>query len=53
MGLSIVIIFVYYIIMALGRALGDGGRIAPIVGAWLPNILIGIVGLILIWVRRK
>jgi lipopolysaccharide export system permease protein len=53
MGLSIVIIFVYYIIMAMGRALGEGGKLTPLLGAWLPNIVIGSIGLFLIWLKRK
>lgn len=53
MGLSIVIIFVYYIIMAMGRALGEGGKLPALVGAWLPNLVIGVIGIVLIWLKRK
>lgn len=46
-GLSVLIIFVYYVLLSLGQALGDGGEIPPVLAAWLPNILLGGVGTIL------
>lgn len=46
-GLSILIILVYYVIMTLGRAMGEGGSLPPILAAWLPNIVIGGVGVYL------
>ena len=53
MGISIIIIFVYYIIMSAGRALGEGRMLNPILSAWLPNIIMGILGMFLIYIRRK
>lgn len=53
MGVSIIIIFVYYIIMSAGRALGEGKMLNPMLAAWLPNIVMGGVGIILTYVRRK
>ena len=47
-GLSVVIIFIYYILFAAGRAFANGGILPPLLGVWLPNIVIGIVGLLLI-----
>ncbi len=38
-GQSILIVFVYYVFMSMGRSLGQTGNIPPILGAWLPNIL--------------
>jgi lipopolysaccharide export system permease protein len=38
-GQSILIVFVYYVFMSMGRSLGQTGYIPPIVGAWLPNII--------------
>lgn len=46
-GLSIVIIFVYYVIMTVGTALGQSGQIPPALGAWLQNLILGAVGVIL------
>ncbi|WAS04065.1 LptF/LptG family permease [Gloeomargaritales cyanobacterium VI4D9] len=38
-GLSVVIIFVYYLLMFVGDALSQAGILAPVVGAWFPNVL--------------
>ncbi|MEK9726836.1 MAG: LptF/LptG family permease [Candidatus Margulisiibacteriota bacterium] len=48
MGLSIIIILTYYIIYSLGLALGINNVISPLFAAWIPNILIGIVSLVLL-----
>ena len=53
MGISIIVIFIYYIIMSAGRALGEGKMLDPILAAWLPNITIGVMGAILIYIKRK
>lgn len=39
LGLSIVIIFVYYSIMTVSTAVGQSGTLPPVLGAWLPNLL--------------
>ncbi len=38
-GQSILIVFVYYVFMSMGRSLGQSGRIPPLLGAWLPNFI--------------
>ncbi|TDO95109.1 lipopolysaccharide export system permease protein [Halanaerobium saccharolyticum] len=43
-GISIIIIFIYYVLMTVGDALGSQGTIQPWLGAWLQNIVIFIVG---------
>lgn len=48
LGLSIIIIFIYYIIMTVSGALGEGGALSPAFSAWLPNLLIGISGFYLL-----
>lgn len=42
LGLSIIIIFIYYTIMTITTALGQGGAIPAFLASWIPNI-IGIV----------
>lgn len=49
-GLSVAIIFIYYVIMTLGTALGKSGSLSPEMGAWIQNLL----GLLLggfLWAR--
>lgn len=47
-GVSIIIIFAYYCVMTLATALGQSGAISPVLGAWLADILLGIVGAFLV-----
>lgn len=44
---SIFICFAYFILQRLSFGLGVGGYLPPIVAAWLPNVLFGGAGLIL------
>lgn len=47
-GMSVVIIFIYYILLAAGIAFAKGGFIPPFLGPWLPNFIIGSIGVWLI-----
>jgi len=49
-GLSVLIVFAYYLLMSLCRALGESGNMAPLLAAWLPNAIFLFVGLY--FVRR-
>jgi lipopolysaccharide export system permease protein len=49
-GLSVLIVFAYYLLMSLCRALGESGYMMPLISAWLPNIVFLLVGLY--FVRR-
>ena len=44
---SIFICFVYFVIQQICMALGTGGHMTPWLAAWLPNLIFGIVGLVL------
>lgn len=48
LGLSIIIIFIYYGIMTVSKALGEGGAIPPLVAAWIPNTIALIAGAYLV-----
>ncbi len=52
-GISVVVIFIYYSIMTLGNALGNGGRIPPYLAAFLPDIVCGITGFFLVYRKSK
>ncbi len=47
MGSSVGICFVYFVLQQVGLALGSGGYVPPWVGAWLPNVVFGVVGVIM------
>lgn len=38
-GVSVLVIFIYYMLMAIGDALGLSNYLPPVVAAWLPNLL--------------
>lgn len=48
-GLSIVVIFAYYILMTIGSSLAQGGHVHPILGAWLQNVVLGAAGAVMMW----
>lgn len=55
-GLTIVLLFVYYAVMSTARALGSTGVLSPVLAAWAPNLLFGGAGLVLVvreegWLR--
>lgn len=39
LGLSLSIVFVYYLLMSLGTALGDASQVPAWLGAWLPHLV--------------
>ena len=49
-GLSLLIIVIYYILIIIGKNLGIEGTINPITSAWIPNFII--LGISLIYYKR-
>ncbi|MCH4179255.1 MAG: LptF/LptG family permease [Megasphaera sp.] len=52
-GISVIVIFIYYSIMTLGNALGNGGKMPPYLAAFLPDIICGIAGVILVYRKSR
>lgn len=50
---SAVIVFIYYVLQSVSGALGEAGRINPIMAAWLPNTVIGTLGLIILYFKSR
>jgi lipopolysaccharide export system permease protein len=48
LGLSLIIIFLYYILLSLGMWWGMVGAVTPFMAAWLPNWIVGAVGAYLV-----
>jgi len=46
--LSLAIILVYYILFCLGKDLAAYGAVSPLLGAWAPNIVFGVLGIYLL-----
>ncbi|MCX7983059.1 MAG: LPS export ABC transporter permease LptF [Syntrophales bacterium] len=50
---GLILVLAYYVFRGWGLALGETGRIPPLMGAWLPNILIGMCGVYLILISAQ
>lgn len=48
LGLSVVIVFAYYVIMSFCKSLGEAGFMPGVLAAWVPNLVFLTVGTILI-----
>ncbi len=47
-GVSVIVIFTYYLIFFISGAMGQAGVLSPFMGAWLPNFLFLGIGLFLL-----
>jgi len=52
-GLCLLICFVFYGSIQFGRAMGWNDIVAPYWGAWAPNLIFGLIGIILLIKTRK
>ena len=52
-ALGIGVIFAYYIIMFGAKAMTKGALVSPHVAMWLPNIILGLVGIVLLLLRAR
>lgn len=52
-GMSIMIAFIYLVILSFGISLGKGEILPPILAAWLANIIFGLTGLIMLLSTRQ
>jgi len=51
-AMAILAFFVYFLMTSAAAALGRNGKIDPLLAAWLPNIMMGTTGLILLWLEE-
>ena len=51
--LSIVLVLLYYIFLSTTRSFGRGGMLTPLLAAWLPNIVFGVLGGIIMFNAEK
>jgi lipopolysaccharide export system permease protein len=43
--LGLVFFFFYYLLMSLGKIYGETGDYPPVIGMWLPNLIMGVMGM--------
>ena len=48
-GAGLICFLFYYIILSVGQVFGETGSYPPVIGMWLPNIVIGGLGLFLLY----
>jgi lipopolysaccharide export system permease protein len=52
-GLALLVGFVYYVLLELGKTLGYNGTLPPLLAAWLPNLVFTALGFVGLWKTRK
>lgn len=52
-GVSLMICFLYWGFIQMGRALGHHGTLPPLLSAWLANLVFGGIGAVLLWKTPK
>ena len=52
-GLSIAVIFVYYVFIRLGEQAGDTGLVAPVLAVWTANVVLGAAGVMLLVLNHR
>ncbi len=52
-ALAIIAFFVYYLMTSAASAFGRNGAINPFLAAWLPNIVMGSAGSLLLWLEER
>ncbi len=48
-GISLLATFCYFILLRFGLILGENGGLSPVMGAWIGNIVFGLMGMGLFW----
>ncbi len=51
--LGAIVFFIYYLILSLAFSLGENGTLNPLIGLWLPNVIVGAIGGYLFWITWK
>ncbi|OGC77169.1 MAG: hypothetical protein A2Z27_00560 [candidate division Zixibacteria bacterium RBG_16_50_21] len=52
-GATLIISFVYYVLLKFGQSLGYNEKLPPALAAWMGNIVFGVLGLIILFRSRK
>ncbi|MDP8238197.1 MAG: LptF/LptG family permease [Candidatus Hatepunaea meridiana] len=52
-GISLLFFVIYWAFLDNGEILADRGHISPVVAMWSPNVLLGFVGIWLLWLAKR
>lgn len=47
-GLGLLLFFIYYVMLSIGLVFGETGLYPPLIGMWLPNVVMVITGFVLL-----
>jgi len=47
-GLGLLFFLLYYLLLSMGSALAENGKLHPAIGMWLPNVILGGLGIVLL-----
>lgn len=47
--LTIVLVFIYYFISVTGLSFARSGKLPPVLGVWMANMVFAVIGLLLLW----
>lgn len=47
-GLGMLFFLLYYLLLSMGSALAENGKLHPAIGMWLPNLILGGLGIVLL-----
>lgn len=53
LGISLALVFAYWVLLSSFLTLGQHGHIAPVLAAWSPNFLMSALGIWLMWRLKK
>ena len=51
--LTIILVFIYYFLSIIGVSLARGGKVSPVLGVWMANIIFALIGTALLWRTDK
>jgi len=49
LGIGLIAFLLYYLLLSAGLVLSESGNIAPVVGMWMPNVIMGGLGIYLLF----
>ncbi len=51
--LSLILVFLYYFLYIAGLSMAKGGKVTPLLGVWMANLVFAVVGGLLLWRTDK
>src|SRR5262249_40715256 len=51
--LTIVLVFIYYFLSIVGVSLARSGKMSPVLGVWMANLIFALIGVALLWRTDK